>query len=225
MHRFLPALACLHLASALPGWTEAGRGPARRERPDALGSGAAATIAASAEAPLADSAPGRPERPASPQDLVSLLDQEGRPFSFAGLGKRTVLVNFIFTSCPVKCPTQTRDLVALQRALPPPLQARVRFVSVTVDPERDSAAVLKRYATALGADLASWSFVTGTQSELDWLYRFFSVGVAALEGGQYDHQMGAYLLDARGRVMQRYTGDIDKPRLLREIGAIDALAR
>jgi protein SCO1/2 len=159
------------------------------------------------------------------RDLRSLRDQEGRAFTFAGLGKTTILVNFIFTSCPMKCPAQTQALVGLHRALAPDLRSRVRFVSVTVDPERDSAAALKRYALALGADVPGWIFVTGTQNELDRLYRYFSVGVSAIADGQYDHQMGAYLLDAQGRVMQRYTGDIDKPRLLREIQAVDALGR
>jgi protein SCO1/2 len=170
-----------------------------------------------------DSAPGKPSGYSSPEDLRSLIDQEGRPFSFARLRKKTVLVNFIFTSCPMKCPAQTQALVHLQRELPPAMRSRVEFVSLTVDPQRDSASVLKRYATALGADLSGWAFVTGKEAELNWLYRYFSVGVSAIAGGQYDHQMGAYLLDAGGRVMQRYTGDIDKPRLLREIGEIDSL--
>lgn len=179
--------------------------------------------AISTVASTAEPVPGTASGSAFPGKLHSLIDQEGRPFSFAALSKKTVLVNFIFTSCPVKCPAQTQAIVGIQRALSKDLAPRVRFVSVTVDPERDSTAVLKRYAIALGADLSGWSFVTGNESDLNWLYRFFSVGVNAIDGGQYDHQMGAYLLDARGRVMQRYTGDLDQPRLLREIRAVDAL--
>jgi protein SCO1 len=159
----------------------------------------------------------------SPKDLRTLIDQDGRPFSFAHLADKTVLVNFIFTSCPMKCPTQTLALLGIQRALPPSMRPRVRFVSVTVDPDRDSASVLKRYATSMGVDLSGWSFVTGTSKDLDRLYRYYGAGVRALNDGQYDHQLGAYLLDAKGRVMQRYTGEIDKPRLLREITEIDAL--
>ncbi len=175
--------------------------------------------AASTSEPKPGEAAGSP----FPWELRSLIDQEGRPLSFATLANKTVLVNFIFTSCPMKCPAQTQALVGIQRALPKDMLPRIRFVSMTVDPERDSAAALKRYAIALGAELSGWSFVTGNESDLNRLYRFFSVGVNAIAGGQYDHQMGAYLLDGRGRVMQRYIGDIDKPRLLREIGEIDAL--
>jgi protein SCO1/2 len=201
--------------TTIAGWANADKGSVRKS------SSASSTTLAKAAGP--DSAPGKASAIASPKDLRSLIDQDGRPFSFARLGKKTVLVNFIFTSCPMQCPAQTQALVGLQRALPPALRARVLFVSLTVDPDRDSAAALKRYALAMGADLSAWSFLTGKESELNWLYRYFSVGVKAIADGQYDHQMGAYLLDAQGRVMQRYTGDLDKPRLLREIGEVDAL--
>jgi len=102
----------------------------------------------------------------SPKDLHSLIDQEGLPFSFTGLAKKTVLLNFIFTSCEAICPRQTQALVEIQRALPPALRQRVHFVSVTVDPDRDSAPTLKIYALAMGADLSDWSFVTGKTPEL-----------------------------------------------------------
>jgi len=155
--------------------------------------------------------------------LRSLIDQDGRAFSFADLAHKTVLVNFIFTSCAVSCPAQTHALVGIQAALPAALRPHVRFVSVTVDPDQDSALALKRYATAMGADLSGWSFVTGKASELDWLQRYYSVGVTVRNDGQYDHEVGIYLIDAQGRLMQRYTGNFDKRRLLREIAEVDAL--
>lgn len=171
-----------------------------------------------------DASPGPSTESALARDLHSLRDQEGRPFSFARFARKTVLVNFIFTQCPMQCPAETQQLVGIQRALPPALRSRVRFLSVTVDPDRDTAPVLKRYAEAMGSDLLTWSFVTGEPSDLDRLYRYFGAGVRPLKDGQFDHQVGVYLLDARGRVMQRYTGDLDKARLLREIAEVDALS-
>jgi protein SCO1/2 len=168
-------------------------------------------------------APGKKPEFSSPKELRSLIDQDGKPFSFAGIGKKTVLVNFIFTSCPVVCPTQTQALIGIQRALPPALRPRVRIVSVTVDPDRDSASALRKYAAAMGVDFSGWSFVTGTGSELNWLYSYYAVAVNPASDGLYDHQAGVYMVDANGRVMQRYAGDIDKPRILREIGEVDAL--
>jgi protein SCO1/2 len=155
--------------------------------------------------------------------LRSLIDQEGQPFSFSQLEKTTVLVNFIFTNCAVSCPAQTQALVGIQRQLPATLRSRVRFVSVTVDPERDTAPILKQYAKAMGADLSGWSFVTGKASELDWLQHYYAVAASAGNKDKLDHEVAVFLLDAHGRLMQKYTGDFDKPRLLREIGEVDAL--
>src|SRR5262245_5781711 len=99
--------------------------------------------------------------PVTPADLRALTDQDGKPFSFARLRGHTVAMNFVFTHCPVSCPMQTRALAAVQRALPASLHGRVHFVSVTMDPARDTPPVMKQYAAAMGADLAGWSFVTG----------------------------------------------------------------
>jgi len=182
-----------------------------------------ATSSALGSAPDSVSGPLKTAGFSSPGDLRSLIDQDGRAFAFARLAHKTVLVNFIFTTCAVSCPAQTHALVGIQRALPPALRPRIRFVSVTVDPDQDSALALKRYATSMGADLSGWSFVTGRASELDWLQHYYSVGVTVRNDGQFDHEVGIYLLDAQGRLMQRYSGNFDKRRLLREIAEVDAL--
>jgi protein SCO1/2 len=160
---------------------------------------------------------------ASPFDLSTLVDQEGRRFSFAALKGKTVVMNFIFTHCPVSCPAQTRALTLIQHAVPKPMASRVRFVSVTMDPERDTPPALKQYAALIGADLANWSFVTGNEGELGWLHHYYDVRVTRSTPGQFDHRVAVYLIDASGRLLQKYSGDFDKPRLLREIGEVDRL--
>src|SRR5262245_14259863 len=92
--------------------------------------------------------PASAARWSRPHQLASLADQDGKPFSFTQLQGHTVVMNFIFTHCPVSCPQQTRALTAVQRALPKSLQGRVRFVSVSMDPARDTPPVLKQYAAA-----------------------------------------------------------------------------
>lgn len=222
-----PQLPCLLLAALLAGPAGAGRPDSLRvsERERVAIPPGAKSGTAPETPPAQGSAAAKDGLTSVPGSLRTLIDQEGNPFSFARLGGKTVLANFMFTHCPVSCPVQTQALVGIQRALPSALRSRVRIVSVTVDPERDSAAVLKRYAEAMGADLSGWSFVTGEASELDRLQRYYSVMAGGGNGGEYDHQVGVYLLDARGRLMQKYTGDFDKARLLKEIGQVDALGR
>ena len=95
---------------------------------------------------------------------IALTDQNGRSFGDAQLEGRYRIVYFGFTHCPDVCPT---DLAQIGQALrrfeteDPARAARVQPLFVTVDPERDTPAVLKEYAAKLGADEARWHFLTG----------------------------------------------------------------
>jgi protein SCO1/2 len=160
----------------------------------------------------------------SPEELTSLVDQDGRPFSFRQLQGHTVSLNFIFTSCPVSCPLQTQALTQVQRTMAEAGETRVRLVSVTMDPARDTPEVLRRYAMTLGANLAGWSFVTGAPEEITWLHRHFNAQVKAREGGQFDHRVAVYLLDAGGRLLQTYAAQpLDVHRVVEEMLTVDRL--
>ena len=171
-----------------------------------------------------DRRPSPAQRPPQyPSDLTSLVDQDGNRFSFERLNGRTVLMNFIFTHCQTSCPLQTQALTGVQRALPESIRRRVAFVSVSIDPVRDTPALLKQYASKLGAGLGNWSFVTGDRGEITWLHQHFGAQVKRMAGDQFDHRVAVYLLDANGRFVQRYAGDLDRSRLVKEIGHVDDL--
>lgn len=90
----------------------------------------------------------------------SLRDQDGKTVSEQTLKGSVWAAAFMFTRCPTICPritTRMRELQTAARAKNVPL----RLVSISVDPEHDQPAVLKAYAAKHGADLASWSFLTG----------------------------------------------------------------
>lgn len=161
--------------------------------------------------------------PREPSDLVSLVDHARRPFSWQKLRGRTLVVTFIFTHCQTSCPLQTQALTGVQRALPAELARRVQFVSISIDPERDTPAVLAQYAAAMGAELDNWSFVTGHSQEISWLHQHFGAQVKRLGGDQLDHRVAVYLLDANGELAQKYSGDVDPLRLAKEIGDVDRL--
>lgn len=91
----------------------------------------------------------------------TLIDQEGQAFSSDDLRGKVTVVNFIFTSCPSYCPILTQSMVSLQQRFKAS-GIDMRMVSISVDPQTDQPAVLKSYAQKYGADLSSWSFVTGS---------------------------------------------------------------
>ena len=106
----------------------------------------------------------------------TLTNQSGQLVRTADLRGTAAVVNFIFTTCGDVCPLVTAQLVRVQaRLFNEGLGARVRFVSITVDPAIDTPPTLQRYAAVYGANLATWHFLTGPASDIDRLTR--EVGV------------------------------------------------
>jgi len=98
---------------------------------------------------------------------VTLTDEHGAAFSRdAFLGKITI-VDFIFTSCGTACPLLSAEMERLQdHVRKHGLTDRVRLLSVSVDPERDTQARLLEFATRYHADPALWRFVRGDEAAL-----------------------------------------------------------
>ena len=78
------------------------------------------------------------------------------------------VADFIYTECTETCPTQSLQLARLQREFA--AEPRLRLVSITVDPEHDTPAVLRRYAERYGAT-DRWWFVTGDADAIYCLAR------------------------------------------------------
>ena len=140
----------------------------------------------------------------SPAPPFELIDQAGRSVSLASLGDRVLLVDFIYTSCPGPCPVQTSNQVALQKSIPDSLRDAVHFVSISLDPAVDRPEVLKRYALERGADLSSWSFLTGPVEEVADVVRRWGVGSLRKEDGTIDHTLWTFLVK-EGQILERYS--------------------
>ena len=118
-------------------------------------------------------------------------------------------------------PLLTATLVGLQARLGPDVGARVFFVAVTVDPERDTPAVLTRYAQAHGANLASWAFLTGTPAQIRQVARHYGIVYKKTPSGHVDHTFLTSLIDHSGTLRVQYLGvRFDPEELLRDLQAL-----
>ena len=94
----------------------------------------------------------------------SLLDTSGEPFSNEDLAGSPYVVDLIFTHCAAICPRMTSAMDRLEK------ETRsvedLQFVSISVDPERDTPEVLDRYAARVGANRERWHFLTGEKPEI-----------------------------------------------------------
>ena len=116
------------------------------------------------------------------------------------------MLDFIYTSCPGPCPIQTGVHAEVQRRLPPELRERVRFVSVSLDPERDTPEALRAYAQARGADLATWSFLGGPPDEVRAALARWGAGGRPARDGEIEHVLVVFVVGPDGRIARRLVG-------------------
>lgn len=130
----------------------------------------------------------------------SFTTQNGEPFGRADLDGKITIVDFTFTSCPDACPLMDSHLAELYRATAG--SDRVRFVSVSVDPEHDTEEVLAEHAKQLGVDDDRWVFLRG---DLDDVRRF---SIEGLKLGMGDlpaaHPTRFVLADGAGHIRGYY---------------------
>ena len=136
-----------------------------------------------------------------------LSDQDGNPFQFRNTRGKLVLVTFIFTTCPDVCPLLTAKLAAVQRTMAEKKISDYFMLSITTDPERDTAAALKEYAGHFKADVRNWSFLTGSRQELAKVWKLFDVNVTKNESGEVRHTSLTTLVDQHGIRRVDYYGD------------------
>jgi protein SCO1/2 len=135
-----------------------------------------------------------------------LTSQDGAPVSLGDFRGKVVAVTFMFASCTDTCPLLTDKMARIQDELGADFGARIAFVSITVDPERDTLEVLKRYAEAFGANPAGWAFLTGTPAAIRDVTRRYGIFVARSENGNVDHTFLTSLVDPRGAIRVQYLG-------------------
>ncbi len=138
----------------------------------------------------------------------ALTDQNGQTFRLSDQLGSAVLLFFGYTQCPDVCPTTLATWRQVQEALGDDA-ARVRFVFVTVDPERDTPERLGLHVNAFNPDFIG---LTGTQEDLESVYEVFDIiyekdtssGSAA--GYLVNHTATTFLLDPEGqwRLREKY---------------------
>lgn len=156
-----------------------------------------------------------------------LTDREGKAFKPESLRGETVLLHFMYTACSSVCPTDTIDLVQMQKQIPSAYRKKLRIVSITVNPEFDQVPQMQAYAKAMQADQPGWVWVTGGEDVVNKvLTRFRAFDPSLKSPKPADHVDQLVLMDVYGRVFQRYhASNIRTGRILQEMMALDDLAR
>lgn len=146
-----------------------------------------------------------------PVPPISLVDQNGAAFGLDSLHGSAVVTTFTYTTCPLPdmCPLVDKRFAEIQKRL----QAKgndlhVRLLTVSIDPAKDTPAILKAYAQTMGADPAIWTLATGDTGDIDrWASRFgVSVSRAANDPADITHNLRTVIIDRQGNLVQSYAG-------------------
>jgi protein SCO1 len=168
-----------------------------------------------------------------PGDLVkdaALLDQDGKTRQLSEWRGHRVALTFVYTRCPLPqfCPLMNQHFRSVQATLAKtPALADVRLLTMTLDPEFDTPAVLKPYATGAGADATRWTFLTGEPAAAaDFMAQF---GIIAernpSNAADITHNLRTAIIDADGRLKTVHTGNRWTPtELVADLSATPAPA-
>jgi protein SCO1/2 len=131
-----------------------------------------------------------------------LTDQKGKRWRLNDHRGKLVLVQFIYTRCPMPdvCPRLAASFAAVQRAF----GERVFLASITIDPMHDTPAVLAAYAERWNAG-ASWSFLTGTAQAVEEAASHFGL-VYWPEDGAITHTSRTALIGPGGKLIALVEG-------------------
>jgi len=126
-------------------------------------------VAESADSATAATSEQEEERARSYFTNLELINQDGETVRFFDdvLKDKVVVINFIFTNCEGACPLITQKLTLVRDRMEGQIGDPLRFISLSLDPARDTPAAMKEFAKSHHADHDGWVFLTGKPENLE----------------------------------------------------------
>jgi len=145
---------------------------------------------------------------------VTLTNQNGVPYHFGKDDTKIKLIEFVYTHCPDICPTTTQKMADLKKDL---VKSRVfgkevEFVTITIDPYRDTPEILKGYMHGFEInDDGNWMFLTGEKQTIKKDQQKINQVTDALQfqykdpgNGQFVHSTFTYLVDRNNKFIAKF---------------------
>lgn len=149
---------------------------------------------------------------------TTLIDQDGRRLHLQRevIGRKIVVVDFVYTSCTTVCPLASAMFAELQSQLGERLGSEVELVTITVDPVRDTPAQLKAYAAKFQAK-PGWTWLTGSPVAVNDVLK----GLGAYAADFTQHPLMTLVGDGATGQWTRFSGLPEPKRLAEHVRKID----
>lgn len=144
----------------------------------------------------------------------ALYDQEGNVVRSGRFRGKQVMLNFIFTRCPVAtmCPAATMKMMSTQDLARKAGVTDLELISITLDPQYDTPAVLKDYAVTRGMDTTNFTLLTGPEAAIKDLLTQFGVLAEFDDNSFLKHTLATLLINPEGRIIHRSDGSAWEPK-------------
>lgn len=149
---------------------------------------------------------------------IALVNQDGKKIHLGQFRGKPLLLTFVYTRCPLPdfCLLMSNNFSEILKELrgKPAVFDKVQLLSISIDPEYDTPAVLRKYGERYAGDVdpkfQRWQFASGTPEQVTKAANFFGLAVDR-KSGQIVHSLSTVLIGADGRVLKVYSGNGWKP--------------
>ncbi|WP_026576533.1 SCO family protein [Bacillus sp. UNC438CL73TsuS30] len=145
---------------------------------------------------------------------ITLFNQNGESYKFGADDSKLKLVEFIYTHCPDICPTTTQKMNVLKQELEKSgvFGKNIEFLTITIDPYRDTPKVLKGYMKGFGiSNDQNWLFLTGDRQNIKRDQKSIREIATSLQfqykdpgNGQFIHTTNTYLVDKNNKFIAKF---------------------
>jgi protein SCO1/2 len=145
---------------------------------------------------------------------VTLINQNGETYNFGKDNTKIKLVEFVYTHCPDICPTTTQKMADLKNDLVKSnvFGKEVEFVTITIDPYRDTPEILKGYMNGFGIkNDGNWIFLTGEKGNIKKVQQTIKEVTNSMQfqfkdpgNGQFVHSTFTYLVDRNNKFIAKF---------------------
>lgn len=152
---------------------------------------------------------------------INLDDQDGTRFDLPSLRGKPLLVSMFYNSCQFVCPMLVETIRETEDALPAAQRESLKVLLVTIDPERDNAAVLKQLFVQRKLDKNHWIVARTDPNSVRKLAATLGIQYRKLPNGDFNHSTTIVLLDRDGKIVGTTAklGEIDH-EFMRKLGRV-----
>jgi len=149
-------------------------------------------------------------------------DQNGTKIDLGKFKNKKVVIAMFFASCMSACPVIVNDMKRIEAKIPESKLKNYRFVLVSIDPERDTPQVLKKYAEERSLSSKRWTLLTGSNDDVMELGMMLGFKYSKNENGGFTHTNLISFLDKKGEIIYQNDGlDLDMNSVTKTIASIN----